>query len=130
MVSIRRTFQYLRIAIVIGALVAGAVGPFSTQVFAQDAADLTTLSDGDISAYRWQAMAEFYAVQPAVSDLTTLSDGDISAYRWEAMAEFYTVQPAVSDLITLSDGDILAYRWEAMAEFYDGQPALAAMTTP
>ena len=52
--------------------------------------DLRTLSAGDISAYRWNAMANYYANQAQNVDLRTLSAGDISAYRWNAMANFYS----------------------------------------
>ena len=46
---------------VLGVVLVGTAGLFNTQIAAQDAANLTTLSDDDISAYRWEAMAKFYA---------------------------------------------------------------------
>src|SRR6056300_822165 len=52
--------------------------------------DLRTLSAEEISAYRWNAMANFYSDQAQSVDLRTLSAGDISAYRWNAMANFYS----------------------------------------
>lgn len=52
--------------------------------------DLRTLSPADVSAYRWNAMADYYAAQAQSVDLRTLSAGDISAYRWNAMAAFYS----------------------------------------
>ena len=65
--------------------------------------NLTTLSAADISAYRWQAMAHFYAEHPKSRvdlttpssgvDLTTLSAADVSAYRWRSMARFYAEHP-------------------------------------
>ena len=124
MLSSKATLQFLRIALVIGVVFVGAAGFFSTRLFAQDVAstELSTLSDDDISAYRWQAMADFYTDGPALVDLTTLSDGDILSYRWQATANFYTDDPTLVDLTTLSDGDILSYRWQAMANFYTDAP--------
>jgi len=78
--------------------------------------NLTTLSAEDVSAYRWNAMADYYS-KLQVSDLTTLSEADISAYRWNAMADYYS-KLQVSDLTTLSAEDITAYRWNAMADYY------------
>ena len=57
-------------------------------------ADLTSLSASDVSAYRWQGMAKFYASQAAGipvtgQDLTSLSAAEVSAYRWQGMAQFY-----------------------------------------
>ena len=82
--------------------------------------DLTTLSADDITAYRWQAMAQYYARTPIREmDLTTLSAEDILAYRWQAMAQYYAqVSTNGSDLTTLSSDDITAYRWQAMARYY------------
>ena len=132
MLSNKAILRSLRIAIVIGIVFVGAAGFFSTRLFAQDVAssDLTTLSDDDISAYRWQAMADFYTDGSTLVDLTTLSDGDILSYRWQATANFYTDNPTLVDLTTLSDGDILSYRWQAIANFYADQADRAAMATP
>ncbi len=90
----------------------------------------TLCSDSDISAYRWLAMANYYAGQPAVIDLTKLSDSDISAYRWEAMTRYYLEHSASTALTTLSDSDISAYRWLAMARFYVEQPPSTAINMP
>jgi hypothetical protein len=130
MLSTKTLLQSLRIAIVFGVVLVGTAGLFNTQLAAQDPANLTTLSDDDISAYRWEAMAKFYAMQPTIVDLTTLNDGEISTYRWAAMAQYYAAQPGLADLTTLSDDDISAYRWEAMAEFYIVQSALTVVTIP
>ena len=123
MISLRDKLQYLRVAIIIGAVLAIATGAFSTRVAAQDPTpvNLTALSAADVSAYRWQALAKFYTGQPA-ANLATLSAADVSAYRWQALARFYTGQPAVN-LATLSAADVSAYRWQALAKFYTGQPA-------
>ena len=64
--------------------------------------------------------------QPATQNLTTLSATDALAYRWEAMAKFYAAQQAQipvtgMDLTTLSADDILTYRWEAISDFYTRQ---------
>ncbi len=119
MQSIRDRLHYVRIAILVGVILAGGTGFYSTRILAQDAApaNLATLSDDEILTYRWQATAAFYAGQPALFDLTTLNDGDISAYRWEATAQYYAVQPTLADLTTLSDADISTYRWAAMAQY-------------
>ena len=130
MLSTKTLLQSLRIAIVFGVVLVGTAGLFNTQIAAQDAANLTTLSDDGISAYRWEAMAKFYAMQPALVDLTTLNDGEMLTYRWAAMAQYYAAQPALADLTTMSDDDISAYRWEAMAEFYTVQSALTVATVP
>ncbi len=108
----------------IGPVFVSAAGFFSTGLFAQEVAstDLTTLSDDDVSAYRWQAMADFYTVGPTLVDLTTLNDSDVLSYRWEATADFYTDGQTLVDLATLSDTEISAYRWQAMADFYTVAP--------
>lgn len=69
----------------------------------EETRDLTTLDAAEISAFRWIAMAEFYAnqnkSQGAVSgDLTTLNAADISAYRWNAMARYYQEQALLAKL--------------------------------
>jgi hypothetical protein len=120
----------LRIAIVFGVVLVGMAGLLSSQLAAQNAANLTTLGDDDVSAYRWEAMAKFYAMQPTIVDLTTLNDGEILTYRWQSIASNYAAQPALVDLTTLSDDDISAYRWEAMADFYAVQTALTVVNVP
>jgi hypothetical protein len=72
----------------------------------------------------------FSAGQPASHNLTTLSAADVSAYRWQAMADFYAAQQAQipvtgGDLTTLSAVEVSAYRWQAMADFYANQAATA-----
>ncbi|MFO7635401.1 MAG: hypothetical protein R6W76_22845 [Caldilinea sp.] len=83
MLSIRNTFQSFRVAIIVAAVFAIMAGLTVSRVSAQDAItqDLTTLSDADISAYRWQATARFYAGQPAATDLTTLNVANVSISR-------------------------------------------------
>jgi len=74
--------------------------------------------------------------QPATRNLTTLSAADVSAYRWEAMAKFYAAQgvqiPVTGGNLTiLSNADISAYRWDAMARFYAGRaPAAVNLSWP
>ncbi|MEJ2598762.1 MAG: hypothetical protein P8Z00_10545 [Anaerolineales bacterium] len=82
--------------------------------------NLTTLSAEDVSAYRWQAMAQHYAGNPTRgSDLTALSAEDVSVYRWQAMAQAYARAPiSGNDLTALSAADVSAYRWQAMAQAY------------
>lgn len=74
--------------------------------------NLTLLNPGDVSAYRWNAIGNFYKSQS--SDLTLLDAGDVSAFRWNAMAKFYAAQ-------TASTGDSYAYRWVEMSNFYAAQ---------
>lgn len=81
------------------------------------------------------ALPAFSASQPAGQDLTTLSAADISAYRWQAMADFYTTQQAQIpvagvDLTTLSTADVSAYRWQAMADFYANQAPATVKYVP
>jgi len=94
------------------------------------AQNLTTLSAADASAYRWDAIAKFYAEQSAAQNLTTLSAADASAYRWDAIAKFYAGQATTQNLTTLSAAEASAYRWEAMAKFYAEQAAPALHYTP
>jgi len=103
MLSTSRTkFQnpYLLVAIAILVLLASAIAIYQSGVSpvissGQSATqNLTTLSAADVSVYRWEAMAKFYAAQGAQipvtgGNLTTLSDADISAYRWDAMTQHY-----------------------------------------
>jgi hypothetical protein len=82
----------ITIWIVILLLVGSGAALFNRKTAARG--DLTTLSAADVSAYRWLAMARFYAGQPKPGvDLTTLSAADVSAYRWLAMARFYAKHP-------------------------------------
>jgi hypothetical protein len=76
----------------------------------------------DLSAYRWQAMANFYAENGLLNSRTfdSAAAADLSAYRWRAMANFY----ADNDLLnsrtfdSAAAADLSAYRWRAMGEFY------------
>ena len=55
---------------------------------------LTDYDAGEASAYRWRAMAQYYAQAPTNSvDLTTLSAEEVLAYRWQAMAQYYASHP-------------------------------------
>jgi hypothetical protein len=77
----------------------------------------------------------FSAAQPAAQNLTTLSTDDVTAYRWQAMADFYAAQQAQipvtgGDLTTLSADDVTAYRWRAMADFYTSQASTAVKYGP
>ena len=85
--------------------------------------------------------------QPATQNLSTLSAAEASAYRWDAMAKFYAGQaspaanlswPARPDfsqlnqqnLTALSAADASAYRWDAIARFYAGQAPAFHYTAP
>ena len=91
---------YLLIALAILVLLLAIATPFRRDIPTFSAGqDSTALSASDVSAYRWQAMAEFYSSQAGVIPVTgenvaALSASDISAYRWQAMAAFYSKQAA------------------------------------
>ena len=72
------------------------------------ASDLTLLDAGDVSAYRWNAMGNFYAAQSA--DLTLMDAGDVLAYRWIEMGNFYAAQALRSDFNSQFSGEFSAYR--------------------
>ena len=116
MLPIQKLLQSLRIAVLFGVVLAGTAGLFSTQLVAQNATDLTMLSDEKISAYRWKAMAKFYTAQPAVVDLTTLDDSEILTYRWTAMANYYAVRPALGDSTELSEISPLG-SWSVVGQY-------------
>jgi EamA domain-containing membrane protein RarD len=61
------------------------------------------------------------APSPAASvKLTELSADEISAYRWEAIAQAYSGDPyAGVDLTTLNAQDVTAFRWLAKARVYE-----------
>ncbi len=123
-ILMRNAVRPIQRAIVIVAILAVMVGSNSLGARAQDAVqgNLTTLSDSEIVAYRWQAMGRYYAAVPTPVNLTTLSDGEIIAYRWQAMGRYYTDGTAHIVLPT-STADVL--RGVAAA-----QPSLgAAMVT-
>ncbi len=49
-----------------------------------------------------------------------MNPDDILAYRWKAMARFFAQNPfAGQDLRTLSPDEILAFRWNAIARAYE-----------
>jgi hypothetical protein len=84
-----------------------------------------------IALYQSGVLPAIPVGQPATQNLTTLSAADASAYRWEAMARFYATQGAQipvtgRDLTTLNAADASAYRWDAIARFYAGQASPAA----
>jgi hypothetical protein len=88
----------------------------------------------DLSAYRWQAMADFYENH----GLLTRDNFDYEqaannlAYRWQAMARFYEK----NGILTRDNFDYeqaannLAYRWQAMARFYEKNGMLTRDATP
>jgi type II secretory pathway pseudopilin PulG len=90
--------------------------------------NLTTLSAEDISAYRWQAMADSYSRLQSV-DLTTLRADDISAYRWGAMAGYYS-KLQTADLTTLSSEEVTDYRWNALVDYYSTHGLIRYRSVP
>jgi hypothetical protein len=68
----------------------------------------------DLLAYRWQAMAEFYQENGLLAH--RMASEDLTAYRWNAMAMFYAEHGLLNEYT--NPDDLLAYRWHAMAEFY------------
>lgn len=88
-----------------------------------------------IMIYRSGALPAFSVGQPAAQNLTTLSSDDVSAYRWEAMADFYAAPQAQipvtgGELTILSAADVSARRWQAMADFYASQASTAVKYGP
>jgi hypothetical protein len=55
----------------------------------------------DLSAYRWQAMANFYKDNDLLNSGTfdSAAAADLSAYRWQAMANFYEVPQAMETAV-------------------------------
>jgi hypothetical protein len=80
-----------------------------------------------ISAFSSGPESEFNVDQDGQADhLTEFDPGDISAFRWNAMADYYAGQNGeqsvlFSDLTTFDAAEIVAYRWNAMADYYAGQ---------
>ncbi len=89
-----------------------------------------------IALYQSGVLPSISVGQPATQNLTTLSATDVSAYRWDAIARFYATQGAQIpvtrvNLTTLSAADVSAYRWDAIARFYAGQaPAAVNLSWP
>lgn len=88
-----------------------------------------------IMAFRSGTLPAFSAGQPSAQNLTALSAADITAYRWQAVADFYAASQAQipvtgGDLTTLSANEVSAYRWQAMADFYTSQTATAVQYGP
>lgn len=123
----RLSFRTLVPVLMIGlaVLIVGGMGNQQTALAASSQThDLVPLDPADISAYRWEASAMYYAShQVWPSDLTMFSAADISAYRWQAMAKYYLSSPT-RDLTTLNAADISAYRWQAMASYYTSRQVL------
>ncbi len=73
----------------------------------------------NISAMRWQAMAEFYEAQGMLTrdNFDYEQAAENSAYRWNAMAEAYEKMGLLND--RMDPGDVMAYRWTAMGRAYE-----------
>jgi hypothetical protein len=82
--------------------------------FASPQTHTTSLSPGELSAYRWNAMAQAYEQAGLLNNSPDAAD--ISAYRWNAMAQAYK-QAGLLNFHNNPD-DLLAYRWNAMAQAY------------
>jgi putative heme degradation protein len=82
----------------------------------------------DLSAARWQAMAEFYEEQGMLTrdNFDYEQAAENSAARWQAMAEFYEEQGMLTrdNFDYEQAADLSATRWQAMAEFYEEQGLL------
>lgn len=118
--SFRKLSSVLLISIAV-LIVALGIGNYQNASAASSQShEQVALDPADISAYRWEAAAAYYAshqVWPA--DLRMYDAAEISAYRWQAMADFYAGS-ATRDLTALDAADVSAYRWQAMADFYAG----------
>ena len=122
-----KKFMLIVVFVVIGALIVSAFSWAAITRFNESqralADDLTSLDAAEASAYRYTAMAKFYAM---ASDLTSLDADEVSVYRWNAIAKFYESHRALTgDLTPLNAVDASAYRWEAMAKFYARQASTA-----
>ena len=73
------------------------------------------LDAADISVARWMAAAKFYEENGLLNVVT--DPGNVSAARWQAMADFYAENGILNSAIDA--GDISAARWTAMAKFYE-----------
>lgn len=81
-----------------------------------DRASSSDIQDpGDLMAYRWNAMAQFYEKNGMLNN--RLDAADLMAYRWNAMAQAYKSK----GLLNYHDNpdDLLAYRWLATARGYE-----------
>jgi hypothetical protein len=74
----------------------------------------------DLSAYRWQAMAQYYKDHGLLTrdDFDYVKAANVLAYRCRAMAEFYNDNDMLTRFDTNAAADNLAYRWRAMARYY------------
>ena len=73
----------------------GVFGPEEEQV-AVASRNLIDYSAEDVLAYRWQAMARYYAQAPANGrNLTDYSADEVLTYRWQAMAQYYADHPEI-----------------------------------
>jgi hypothetical protein len=86
----------------------------------------------DLSAYRWQAMANFYKDNDLLNSGTfdSVAAADLSAYRWQAMANFYKDNDLLNSgtFDSAAAADLSAYRWQAMANFYKDNDLLNSGT--
>lgn len=77
----------------------------------------------DLSAYRWQAMAQYYKDHGLLTrdDFDYVKAANLLAYRWRAMARFYQDHDMLTRAYRASDeaADNMAFRWLAMARFYE-----------
>jgi hypothetical protein len=69
----------------------------------------------DVVAYRWLAMAKEYERLGLLND--KMDPSDVQAYRWNAMAQEYKRLGLLNN--KTDPDDVLAYRWLAMAKFYE-----------
>jgi len=75
----------------------------------------------DLSAYRWQAMAQFYKDHGLLTrdDFDYVKSANVLAYRWRAMAQFYKDHDMLTRFDDDAAADNMAFRWLAMARYYE-----------
>jgi hypothetical protein len=90
------------------------------QVRTGDVAGFDYARAADPSAYRWQAMAQYYKDHGMLTrdDFDYVKSASVLAYRWRAMAGFFKDNDMLTRFDTSAAADNLAYRWRAMAQFY------------
>lgn len=73
----------------------------------------------ELSAARWQAMAEFYEENGMLTrdSFDYVQAAELSAHRWQAMARFYEENGLLNN--KMNPGELSAYRWNAMARAYE-----------
>lgn len=79
------------------------------------------IDDDDVTAFRWQAMAQFYADQGMLNeDAAVDAYWEATAARWAAMGEVYEAraEPLWGEADYAEAAECQKIRWLAMADYY------------